>query len=314
MSTDQHQYILNVSGGKDSTAMLLWAMEKNINFTPVFSDTGNEHPITLDYIRRLPHRTGCPEITWVKADFSGDFPGRRKRLPAQWEKDGISRHRIRKVLKALQSTGNPFLDLCLLKGRFPSFRARFCSSALKNDIIHEKIIMPFLDRGKTVVTMLGIRAEESKARSEMPIVENLNDGRIINRPLLHWPVADVFSIHKRHNVEPNPLYKLGCHRVSCMPCFMERKASIRNITKRFPEQIDRIALWEQMVKKTSKQGDATFFPADKTPGLHQKDKTLPVPDIRQVAQWSMTGKGGRVFDPSSANEPSVCSSQYGLCE
>ena len=106
-------HVLNISGGKDSTALLLWAMERGIDFQPVFADTGNEHPITLNYVRDLLRRTGCPEIKWVRADFSGDFFGRRKRIPEKWRRDGVPEERIQCALEALQPIGNPFLSLGL---------------------------------------------------------------------------------------------------------------------------------------------------------------------------------------------------------
>ena len=45
--------IASVSGGKDSTAVMLYLREKGISFTPVFCDTGWEHPITYDYLSYL---------------------------------------------------------------------------------------------------------------------------------------------------------------------------------------------------------------------------------------------------------------------
>lgn len=59
-------HVLSVSGGKDSTAMYLLAMEMGVEFLAVFADTGNEHEITLDYISKLPGRTGGPQIKWVR--------------------------------------------------------------------------------------------------------------------------------------------------------------------------------------------------------------------------------------------------------
>jgi 3'-phosphoadenosine 5'-phosphosulfate sulfotransferase (PAPS reductase)/FAD synthetase len=307
-------YILSVSGGKDSTALLLWAMEQGIDFQPVFADTGNEHSITLDYVRDLPRQTGCPEIQWVKADFSADFVGRRKKLPEKWRRDGVPEDRIQAALVVMLPTGNPFLDMCLLKGRFPSTRARFCSEELKFKAVHEEIIIPLLDEGFETISMLGIRADESRARANMLRLEDLEDGRWIYRPILDWTVEEVFAIHHRHNVEPNPLYKLGCARVGCMPCIHETKGNIRNLSKRFPNELDRIAQWEEKVKAASKRCGATFFPADKIPGPHQKDHSLPVPAMKEVIRWSMTAWGGRQLDPLAGEEPAICSSQYGLCE
>ncbi len=72
-----HKHVLSFSGGKDSTAMYLLAMEWGVDFTPVFADTGHEHPATLDYVRELPRLTGGPEIRWVRADFTREIARRR---------------------------------------------------------------------------------------------------------------------------------------------------------------------------------------------------------------------------------------------
>lgn len=58
--------IVSVSGGKDSTALLLLARERQPdNLSGVFADTGNEHPQTYEYVRYLEQATGVP-IRWVK--------------------------------------------------------------------------------------------------------------------------------------------------------------------------------------------------------------------------------------------------------
>jgi 3'-phosphoadenosine 5'-phosphosulfate sulfotransferase (PAPS reductase)/FAD synthetase len=68
--------IISFSGGKDSTAMLLLAIERETpSLSVVFADTGNEHEQTYDYVRYVEQATGVP-IRWVKADFSP--PDRRQ--------------------------------------------------------------------------------------------------------------------------------------------------------------------------------------------------------------------------------------------
>ena len=60
------QHIVSISGGKDSTATYLMALEKlGGDFLPVFADTGNEHPLTIEYISTLAQRTGGPEVLCI---------------------------------------------------------------------------------------------------------------------------------------------------------------------------------------------------------------------------------------------------------
>jgi len=117
--------------------------------------------------------------------------------------------RVERALALLHPTGIPFLDLCMLKGRFPSTRARFCSEELKHHPIFYQVQEPLLEAGHTVVSWQGVRAEESPRRAALSKLERLG-GRLVNwRPILRWTVEDVFAIHRRHGVEPNPLYKDG---------------------------------------------------------------------------------------------------------
>jgi 3'-phosphoadenosine 5'-phosphosulfate sulfotransferase (PAPS reductase)/FAD synthetase len=222
--------------------------------------------------------------------------------------------RVERALALLHPTGIPFLDLCMLKGRFPSTRARFCSEELKHHPIFYQVQEPLLEAGHTVVSWQGVRAEESPRRAALSKLERLGGGLFNWRPILRWTVDDVFAIHRRHGVEPNPLYKMGCGRVGCMPCIHSRKEEIRNIASRFPEHVERIAEWERLVSDVSKRGLSTFFAANKTPGEHTRDFSLPMPNIHDVVGWSRTGRGGRQFDLAFLLDPPQCSSLYGLCE
>jgi 3'-phosphoadenosine 5'-phosphosulfate sulfotransferase (PAPS reductase)/FAD synthetase len=64
-------HLISISGGKDSTATLLHALETVPfeNIKGVFADTGNEHEFTYQYVDYLQQQTGI-EIKHVKADFS----------------------------------------------------------------------------------------------------------------------------------------------------------------------------------------------------------------------------------------------------
>lgn len=272
--------LVSVSGGKDSTALALYAIEQNVeNLEFVFSDTGNEAQVTYDYIdyldKELYNRSG-KHIVRLKADFSALIKKRQERLLNKGETERA---------KYMVSSGNPFLDLCLVKGRFPSPMARFCTQELKVEV-SKQYINSFLDRGITVFNWSGIRHEESFKRSSAVETElfflNADTGAECwhYRPLLTWSTEDVFDYIHKHGLKHNPLYDAGFTRVGCFPCIMARKSEIKLIAERFPEEINRLRNWEELVSKSSKRGSYTFFkPKDGRVGI---DATV---------EWSKTGRG-----------------------
>ncbi len=313
--------IVSVSGGKDSAATRLIAIEHDIEHIAVFADTGNEHPLTYEWLDYFEDQTG--EIIRVKADFSKKLLNRIENLTngtlrEKWIKEGVSLEKITQVIEILQPTGNPFLDLCLLKGRFPSTRARFCSEETKHFPIRQQVIDPLLDAGHEIISWQGVRRDESAARLNLAETETIDEGLHVYRPILDWTADDVFKAHKKHNLKPNPLYKLGMGRVGCMPCIHARKNEIKEISMRFPEEMERIARWELMVGIASKRYHSSFFAADKTPQgrkllKQSRGGAFPAPLIFDVIEWSKTDRSSH-YDMFSINQPSMCSSIYGLCE
>jgi len=258
--------IISVSGGKDSTALLLLAIERQTeNMQAVFADTGNEHEQTYDYVRYLEQATGVP-IRWVKADFTRQIAGKLEYVLTKWADKGVPQASIDRAASALVPTGNPFLDLCIWKGRFPSTKAAFCSEELKRNPIIAQVQMPILDSGDDIQSWQGVRRDESLRRSTLPErdlkLTHANGAELWNyRPILDWTAEDAFAMHRKHGIKHNPLYEQGMGRVGCMPCINCRKDELLEISKRFPEAIDRIRQWESAVAAASKRGGATFFAA-----------------------------------------------------
>jgi len=257
--------ILNISGGKDSTALYLLALDMGVDFRAVFADTGHEHEVTYDYIRRLPERTGGPVVEWVRADLTDKFVARREAIRAKWPADGVSAEWIERACAALQPTGNPFLDMCMLKGGFPGGTRRFCTETLKVLPLRRQVYEPIIDAGDSVKAWHGVRADESRKRAcyERMAIERWGRGKYvvtILRQLLDWTVEDVFAQHRRHGLEPNPLYKMGATRVGCAPCIYARNAEVRMWADKFPAVIDKLREWEAIVNACGKgKGESTFF-------------------------------------------------------
>ena len=68
------RHVISVSGGKDSTATLLLALERvpREQIVAIFCDTGNEIPVTQRHLDGLERHLGV-RIHRLKADFSAEI-------------------------------------------------------------------------------------------------------------------------------------------------------------------------------------------------------------------------------------------------
>lgn len=320
MEPKEHN-IISVSGGKDSTALLLLALERQPeNLQAVFADTGHEHPQTYEYVQYLNDKVF--PIRTVKADFTADIERKREFVRSKWPEMGVPQAQVDRAIAALVPTGNPFLDLCLWKGRFPSTRARFCSEELKRNPIVEQVQSPLIEAGDDVISWQGVRADESLARRNLAELEEKrtwpNGATLWNyRPILKWTAEDCFAMHRKHGIKHNPLYEQGMGRVGCMPCIHARKDELLAIAQRFPAEIERVAEWERIVMQASKRGGSTFFAATDLGVTHNDERANEEGNIWKFVEWSKTSRGRQNYDMFRTDqlEPGqLCSSIYGLCE
>lgn len=88
------KYLVSVSGGKDSTALLHWILSKRDkkHVVPFYCDTGWEHPDTYEY------------LDYLECFFGVDI---------------------------VRLGGKSFQDLCKEQKMIPSFRTKFCTRILK---------------------------------------------------------------------------------------------------------------------------------------------------------------------------------------
>jgi 3'-phosphoadenosine 5'-phosphosulfate sulfotransferase (PAPS reductase)/FAD synthetase len=277
--------VASVSGGKDSTALTLALTKAGIEHRRVFADTGWEAPETYAYLEMLRGRLGPIDV--VRARPKGDSP----------------------------DTGSPMVDRIRHRAGFPARMQRWCTRELKIEPLrryHDAL-------GVETVSVVGVRADESKARSTLAEVDDDPEwGGFIWRPLLTWTVADVLDAHRRHGVPVNPLYQRGHDRVGCYPCIFARKDEVRLVADHAPGRIEQIAELEAEVVAIRQARN------EERPGRYQHPEgsffqtTLPgsrngfVP-IGRVVEWSRTARGGRQTQ-LLAPPPSGGCFRWGLCE
>ena len=262
--------VVGVSGGKDSLAVCLHFDEQGYEYKRVFSDTGWEHPQTYEYLQYL--ETVIGKIDYVKRIVEVD--DQHKAFVDSIEKDlGFE---------------SPFVRLVMQYMCLPNARRKFCTPRLKVDPIAS-----YLNDLDDPINVVGIRHDESNKREKMNEWEWFDHFDCYTwRPILSWSFDDVANIHKRHNVNPNPLYLNGHNRVGCYPCIYANKGDLKNLDDKRASIIKRIE--EYVSSQRGKQ--STLF----------KNMT-----IDQAVEWAKTSRGGKqymLFDI----EPPTCA-KWGMC-
>ena len=309
------KHVISMSGGKDSQATAHLAVESVDPVVPwddlmfVAADTGNEISLTYDHWDYLEGFFKKP-IHRLRRSFDREIAGKREYVLTHWAAKGVPDHVIERAARVLKPSGNPYLDLCLWKGRFPSRKAQFCTQFLKTEPLVE-YQMGLIDQGNVVWNWQGVRRQESAARRYAKEFEEVGGGLYIYRPIVRWTAADSFEAMHICGSKPNPLYRMGMTRVGCV-CINANKEEIREISLRFPEEFDRIQEWESLVGMASKKGESSFYPNP------DREAHLDKRGITKMIAWSKTARGGRQMDFLKANQQdddvNTCTSSYGLCE
>jgi 3'-phosphoadenosine 5'-phosphosulfate sulfotransferase (PAPS reductase)/FAD synthetase len=103
---------------------------------------------------------------------------------------------------------------------------RFCTSELKTHLIAAELRRRF--PGESVVSVNGVRREESAARARAPIADQAGPRLWIWRPIVEWRTEEVFAFIAASGVALHPAYRdYGISRVSCRFCIM---AGMRDLT------------------------------------------------------------------------------------
>lgn len=294
--------IVAYSGGKDSHASLIWAVNKygKNNVEAVFCDTGWEHDVTYDHIFDTASELGVI-LTIVRSR-------KYKSLP----------------------------DLAEKKKRFPSSQARFCTSELKSIPFIDYV----LSKKEHLLIIQGIRAEESHSRSLMKAqcryfkyyfepYSFTKDGKPkfhtyrkkdvaewvamysddVERPVFDWSAQQVIDYIISNGQQPNPLYKEGFKRVGCFPCILSGQREVFEIINRYPERFEEILSHEKRIGSSFFKID--FVPEYSRSGICNRTgkKYTTGEDVRKYLLEKNATLS--IFPEDKAIK---CSSYYHLCE
>lgn len=278
--------IASVSGGKDSTAMILALREAGIEFRPVFADTGWEAEETYEYLSTLERLLG---ITIDRVGVPGGM-----------------RAKIRE------------------RAGFPSRKQRWCTRELKVlplRAYHDAVIEA---ENVETISAVGIRGEESTERAAMPAFafDDRWNGYIW-RPMMLATIEEVLALHHRHGVPVNPLYLRGHSRVGCWPCIYANKGEVRLWAKHDPARVREVAALELECEALRAERNevepgryqhsiASYFQAREALRVQGKRIYLPV-HVDEVVRWAQTERGGRQIALLREAPDSGCF-RWGMCE
>ncbi|MFC7331410.1 phosphoadenosine phosphosulfate reductase family protein [Marinactinospora rubrisoli] len=206
----------------------------------VNSSAGKDSQAMLDYVAELARAADVMDrVTVVHNDLgetdsglSVEWPGTADLARKQAEHYGFP------LVVTRREKGGLFQQLREERKRFPSSAARWCTSDQKTSQgmravtglcaawRAERGLRPAEGRPVEVLYCLGIRAEESTARSLKPALEPGAPGssgrRRITRwmPIHAWSEEDVWARIRESGVPYHPAYDAGMTRLSCSLCVL----------------------------------------------------------------------------------------------
>lgn len=213
--------IVSLSGGKDSTAMLLMMLEKKIQIDRIiFVDTTKEFPGMYKHIEKLQKYIKPLKIGIVKFDYDYWLSERIKTRGNNRNHKGMAwpdfQNRWCTQIKMYTFTAY-LLGNKIIKGKYPSVKG----SAKSRD---------------NYILYLGIALDEKKRMTKKDYF-----GRTIKYPLVQWGITEKQALQYCYSkgFDWDGLYE-DFIRVSCWCCPFSRMSELKTLYTKYPE------LWKQL--------------------------------------------------------------------
>jgi 3'-phosphoadenosine 5'-phosphosulfate sulfotransferase (PAPS reductase)/FAD synthetase len=225
---DSVVFVINHSGGKDSTRMLGFVREcfPNMPAVAVMADTGFEHqrPISAEIFAH----SRCTKFN----------------VP----------------LTVVRNPRRTYLEMVEQRGMFPSAQYRQCTSDLKRGPIEKYIrALPF----RLIFNCMGIRSEESPPRSKLQPLSLNSSLTTKTRTVYNWfpifaqTLSDVLAWHWENGVPLHPVYVQEFHRdgttggylrrLSCRLCIFSTDSDLLAVRQHDAEAFQAVSNLEQKI-------------------------------------------------------------------
>lgn len=220
-------HAISLSGGKDSSYLLLQMIERGMPIDAVLSaDTGMEFPEMYGHLEKLDdllYRERGIHITTLR--HPKGFEWLMFDEPKQKPKTLENRARL-----GIPPCGNGW----------PGIRVRWCTGQLKTHLISKEVNR--LKRDKNALHYVGIAADEAwRCKAEQ-------------YPLVDWGVTEAEALRGCYDrgFDFGGLYEIY-HRASCWCCPFQRIEGLRRLRKHHPE------LWDKLIE-LDRRARAQFGP------------------------------------------------------
>ena len=145
-------------------------------------------------------------------------------------------------LEIVSNHNKTFLQMVERRGMWPSPKNRQCTSDLKRGPIRARIRQICNKRGfDMVIDCLGLRAEESAARSKKKVFQRIESQCNSKRnwcqwlPIHDWTTKAVFDFIEMNGQNPHWAYSQGMTRLSCSFCIMSSEKDLKTAAKLRPD-------------------------------------------------------------------------------